>query len=125
MILRISLAIACFVLAGCMPSSANEDVSAAEVSSVTALGRIDSYDRARYLSPRRGGVLEELTVQVGDIVEAGQLLATLECSRERTRVQVLKAAFENAQVEYIQIQSGARAGERENCLTKIMVPGSK
>ena len=101
------------IMSGCTPSIANDTSSQDVAEPVTAIGRIDTYDRARYLSPRRPGVIASIHVAVGDYVSQGQLVAKLECTREQAEANMLAVALETAAAEHEQLKSGARPGVQE------------
>jgi len=80
-------------------------------ATVDALGRVQPARQAR-LSLQTGGRVEEVLVQVGDRVEAGQLLLRLEASDARRRVQEMKLNLD-AQRQQL---AAAKAGPDEEAI---------
>ena len=112
-------AVALLLLTACTPSSERPSGRYESLPEVTALGRIDAYERTRYLSARKAGLIEVMHVDVGDRVRQGQALAMLECSREREQRAVSEAALALARAEHGQLLAGSRAGTTEEARERL------
>jgi len=101
-------------LPGCQPAGGTLKTSAetgALYSPVTALGRIDTETRLRELGPLKSGVLENLTVSLGDFVTTGEALATLSCNLEQAQLQVARANVDFAIAQHAVLEDGNRSGQ--------------
>lgn len=101
---------ACLLLGACdrLPAQANAAPTRTSEFAVSALGRIDVAGHTRRLAPRRRGVIETLTVDVGSRVKAGALLASLHCEAESASMTAATAALQLTQAQRDQLRSGAR-----------------
>ena len=57
----------------------------------SALGRLDTRSRVRFLGAQRAGVLEQVFVELGDTVAQGQPLAKLMCATQEADQAVAAA----------------------------------
>jgi len=77
---------------------------------VTAAGELDAVERVN-VSPKRQGLIEELFVDEGDAVKAGQALARMDAGDLRDREQELVANIRSAQAELGRSASELRRNE--------------
>ncbi|MDF1666475.1 MAG: efflux RND transporter periplasmic adaptor subunit [Planctomycetota bacterium] len=84
--------------------------SAPKIDSISALGRVEPASRIRRISPwgaARSSVITQLHVAQGDLVKAGQLLATLDThNRLLADVQMAEASVVTAAARLKKIESG-------------------
>lgn len=62
---------------------------------INATGKIDALDQVKIVT-QRGGILSELNVKEGDIVEKGKILAKLDDAEAKFRLEKSKIALKNA-----------------------------
>jgi len=79
---------------------------------VSASGSIEPQDRAS-LAFEASGRVAEVPVEVGDRVEAGDVLARLDAERLVLQVQQARARLASAEAQLAQLQAGPRPGEVE------------
>ena len=77
---------------------------------VTATGELDAVERVN-VSPKRQGLIEELYVDEGDTVKAGQALARMDAGDLRDREQELLANLRSAEAELQRSASELRRNE--------------
>ncbi|MCH7399116.1 efflux RND transporter periplasmic adaptor subunit [Belliella sp. DSM 107340] len=66
---------------------------------INATGKIDAMDQVKIVTQRQG-ILSELNVKEGDFVEKGTVLAKLDDSEAKFRLEKAKIALKNSQVNY-------------------------
>lgn len=93
------------------------EVAAPEISTVTALGRLEpAGEMVNLTAPTstQAGRIEELLVEEGDRVEAGEIIATLD-NRDRLQAALQQAEerVRVARAQLAQVQAGAKTGELE------------
>jgi RND family efflux transporter MFP subunit len=66
---------------------------------INATGKIDAVDQIKIVT-QRSGILSELNVKEGDFVEKGKILAKLDDSEARFRLEKAKIALKNSQASY-------------------------
>ena len=101
------------VLQGCEPAQgrAVQGLDTKQLrATVSALGRVETHSRLRRLSPLKSGVLETVTVSVGDVIERGQVIATLFCAVERAGLQTALASVNTAAAQLSILEAGSRQG---------------
>jgi HlyD family secretion protein len=77
---------------------------------VTATGELDAVERVN-VSPKRQGLIEELFVDEGDLVKAGQAVARMDAGDLRDREQELMANLRSAEAELERSASELRRNE--------------
>lgn len=106
-------------LVGCQslsPAQPEEDVPSAVVArddlvvAISASGRIEPVSRVDLMFEGTGRVAE-VNIEVGDTVQAGDLLAQLESEQLALQVEQAQAAIESAQARLAQLRAGAREAE--------------
>ncbi|MGF1458604.1 MAG: efflux RND transporter periplasmic adaptor subunit [Leptolyngbyaceae cyanobacterium] len=75
---------------------------------ITASGTVEPVQTVN-LSPKTSGILEQLLVEQGDRVVAGQLIAQMESRTEATQVQLQTAAVAEARANLADIRRGSDA----------------
>ena len=82
----------------------------------SALGRLDTRSRVRFLGAQRAGVLEQVFVELGDTVAQGQPLAKLMCATQEADQAVAAAQVRSSQARLLQLRAGARQGTQQEAL---------
>ena len=82
----------------------------------SALGRLDTRSRVRFLGAQRAGVLEQVFVELGDTVAQGQPLAKLMCATQEADQAVAAAQVRSSQARLLQLRAGARQGIQQEAL---------
>jgi hypothetical protein len=77
---------------------------------VTAAGELDAVERVN-VSPKRQGLIEQLFVDEGDTVKAGQAIARMDAGDLRDRAQELAANIRSAEAELERSASELRRNE--------------
>lgn len=77
---------------------------------ISANGRVQPVQTVN-LSPKTAGLLEDLLVEQGDRVSAGQVIARMESADLRTRVAQAQARVDQAQARLAEIRAGNRPEE--------------
>ncbi|WP_353339511.1 HlyD family type I secretion periplasmic adaptor subunit [Pelagimonas sp. KU-00592-HH] len=72
-------------------------------------GQVVSSSRSQSVQNLEGGILAELSVQQGDVVEAGQVLATLQDTRFRTTFDDLQDQLDGLEIRRLRLEA-ERAG---------------
>lgn len=78
---------------------------------VSASGELEAEKRVN-VSPKRQGVLEELFVEEGDLVQAGQALARMDSGDLSDRLNELRAQLQSAQAELVRSRSELERNEK-------------
>ncbi len=117
-LLLIALGLGTFVLIGSLrrPQSNDSDVQTVPVErvdlelSVSASGTIEP-ERFVNVSPKRAGIVEEVFVQEGELVQAGQIIATMDSSDFSGQLAQARAEVAAAQANLDRLLAGSRAEE--------------
>ncbi len=80
-------------------------------ASVHANGVVEPVGEERLIIPQLTGRVEQVLVDEGDLVEAGQLLAELENAEQRAIVAAAEADVRRMEAELARLQNGARVEE--------------
>lgn len=80
------------------------------VFTVFATGRVEALDRQEIYA-ESSGLLKELTVKTGDLVEAGRILARLDQTSLENRLEEALAGLKIQETELVKLQSGPRPEE--------------
>lgn len=101
---------------GAAKKKAAQEAAATVVSPYAAVanGKVDVEGGIIQVAARRGGVVEEVLVQEGDVVTAGQVLARQEADEPRLAVQRARAEVAQAESQLAQIQVDIRTSRREH-----------
>ncbi len=86
---------------------------------VSASGELEAEKRVN-VSPKRQGVLEELFVEEGDLVQAGQALARMDSGDLSDRLNELRAQLQSAQAQLVRSRSELERNEtlfQENAIS--------
>jgi len=87
------------------------NVSVMQPRSAHATGYVEPEGELRRLSFRSGGVIARMDVEVGDMIEAGGVLAVLDDSLERRRLTAAEALLALAEARRDQAMAGAHPDE--------------
>jgi HlyD family secretion protein len=99
-------------LAAC-GSAKSSQPKAASPFSATAVGRIDAAGESRQLVAAADGVIDQLLVERGDIVRAGQALLKVDCGPRLAEINARAAMQQKASAAAVTVRSGARPQEIE------------
>lgn len=110
-------AIVCAALSGCDGSSsfdANRETPQKQAGFVaTAKGRVDIEGGVIRLAARRDGIVEQVMVEEGDQVRAGQVIALLDSQQARLGVEIARAEVSQAKRAVATIRLKLASAERE------------
>jgi HlyD family secretion protein len=86
---------------------------------VAALGRVEPKSEEMYVAAAMTGRLARVTVDEGDPVRAGDVLAVLENADHKARVQSAEAGLAVARASLDRVRNGARPAEREEAAAQV------
>ncbi|QTN31210.1 efflux RND transporter periplasmic adaptor subunit [Akkermansiaceae bacterium] len=95
-----------WICSGCSEERSKENFET-QVSQVHAPGYVEPEGRMRRLSFADSGVIGILKVDVGDMIQKGEILAQLESAVEEARVEESRAALSRAEAKLALLQAGA------------------
>jgi HlyD family secretion protein len=110
--MRAAILLLALPLAAC-GSAQSSQPKAVSPYAATAVGRIDAAGESRQLVAAADGVIDQLLVERGDIVNAGQALLKVNCGPRLAEINARAAMSQKTSAAAVTVRSGPRAQEVE------------
>lgn len=87
---------------------------------IAGFGRVEPVSRERHLAFDITGLLREVHVEEGDLVRAGQVLATLENDEHRAKFEAAEAEAKAQKAQYDKMVAGARKEKKSEAWSAVL-----